>query len=311
MMRTVTKTGGFTAMVAMVTLVAGLAIAAPAVAVDRDGLFPGVVAGIKPLRVPAGVRRIADVAYGLDARQRFDVYLPEGILPPHAPVLVMVHGGAWMIGNKAMPQVVENKAARWVPRGAVLVSVDYRMVPQVGPLEQADDVAHALAEVQRLAPSWGADPARVVLMGHSAGAHLVALLGASPARAQSVGAQPWLGTVVLDSAALNLNGLMRQRHARFYDRVFGKDPALWSAASPIEALTAGAPPMLLVCSTQRADDSCGQSQRFAAQANARGVRASVSAQDLSHLEINATLGLPGLETDAVQAFFDAIAWGVR
>jgi acetyl esterase/lipase len=223
----------------------------------------------------------------------------------------MVHGGAWMIGNKAMPQVVENKAARWVPRGAVLVSVDYRMVPQVGPLEQADDVAHALAEVQRLAPSWGADPARVVLMGHSAGAHLVALLGASPARAQSAGAQPWLGTVVLDSAALNLNGLMRQRHARFYDRVFGKDPALWSAASPIEALTAGAPPMLLVCSTQRADDSCGQSQRFAAQANARGVRASVSAQDLSHLEINATLGLPGSETDAVQAFFDAIAWGVR
>jgi len=298
---------------AMAVLLAGLAFTAASGAAerDRDGLFPGVVAGMKPLRVPGGVRRVADVAYGTDARQRFDVYLPEGALPAHAPVIVMVHGGAWMVGNKAMPQVVENKAARWVTRGAVLVSVNYRLVPQVGPLEQADDVARALAEVQRLAPAWGADPARVVLMGHSAGAHLVALLGASPARAQRAGARPWLGTVVLDSAALNLDALMRQPHARFYDRVFGKDPALWLAASPTEALAAGAPPMLLVCSTQRADGSCTQSQRFAAQANARGVRASVSEQHLSHSEINATLGLPGSETDAVQAFFDAIGLGVR
>ena len=296
-----------------VVLVGGsiAALSTPASARDADGLFPGVAAGIKPLKVPAGVRRIADVAYGPDARQRFDVYLPEAPLPPRAPVIVMVHGGAWMIGNKAMPQVVENKAARWVTRGAVLVSVNYRLVPQVGPIDQADDVARALAKVQALAPSWGADRTRLVLMGHSAGAHLVALLGAAPARAQRAGAGPWLGTVVLDSAALNLSALMRVRHARFYDRVFGQDPVLWQAASPFETLAPGAPPMLLVCSTQRADDSCGQSQRFAAQANARGVRASVSEQDLSHGEINATLGLPGSETDAVQAFFDAIGLGVR
>jgi len=261
--------------------------------------------------VPAGVHRIADVAYGADARQRIDVYLPDAPPATPMPVIVMVHGGAWMVGNKALPQVVENKAARWVTRGAVLVSVGYRLVPQVHPLEQADDVARALAKVQQLAPSWGADPQRVVLMGHSAGAHLVALVTATPTFAQRAGAQPWLGTVVLDSAALNLSALMRVRHARFYDRAFGSDPALWQAASPTDALTAGAPPMLLVCSTQRADDSCRQSQRFAAQANARGVRASVSEQDLSHLQVNDTLGLPGSETDAVQAFFDTIGLGAR
>lgn len=287
------------------------ATAGPAAARERVGLLPGVVAGMKPLHVPAGVRRLADLAYGPDARQRFDVYLPEPAPPARAPVIVMVHGGAWRVGNKAMPQVVENKVARWVTQGAVLVSVGYRLVPQVGPLDQADDVAHALAAVQQLAPSWGADPERVVLMGHSAGAHLVALLGAAPARAQRAGARPWLGTVALDSAALDLPALMRMPHARFYDRVFGADPALWQAASPTDALSAGAPPMLLVCSTQRADGSCAQSRRFAAQANARGVRASVSAQDLSHLQINDTLGLPGAETDAVQAFFDAIGLGAR
>ena len=304
------KTTGF---VATTLLLAGLAIVQPppAAARDREGLLPGVAAGMKPLRVPAGVRRIADIAYGPDARQRFDIYLPEAPLPPHAPLIVMVHGGAWMVGNKALPQVVENKAARWVPRGAVLVSVGYRLVPQVGPLDQADDVAHALAEVQRLAPSWGADPTRIVLMGHSAGAHLVALLGASPTLAQRAGARPWLGTVALDSAALDLSALMRQPHARFYDRVFGTDPARWPAVSPTGLLAAGVPPMLLLCSTQRVDGSCLQAQRFAAQANARGVRASVSEQDLSHLEINARIGLPGPQTDAVQAFFDAVGLGAH
>jgi arylformamidase len=167
-------------------------------------------------------------------------------------------------------------------------------------------VARALAKIQALAPAWGGDPDRVVLMGHSAGAHLVALVSASPVFAQRADARPWLGTVVLDSAALNLQALMRMPHARFYDRVFGSDPALWRTVSPFDALDAsvqGAPPMLLVCSTQRRDRSCAQANAFAARANARGVRASVSEQNLSHAEVNATLGLPGSETDAVDAFF--------
>ncbi|MEP7297324.1 MAG: alpha/beta hydrolase [Burkholderiales bacterium] len=291
------------------TLVATLnASAAPR---DGGGLFPGVAAGMKPLHLPAGVKRIADVPYGDDARQRFDVYQPESPAPQRAPVIVMVHGGAWMVGNKSLPQVVENKVARWVTRGAILVSINYRLVPQVAPLEQADDVARAIAAVQRLAPSWGGDPTRIALMGHSAGAHLVALVTASPSIAKNAGAQPWLGTIVLDSAAIDTVGLMQRRHARFYDRVFGADAALWRAASPTEVVTAAAPPMLLVCSTQRSDGSCGQAQAFAAQALARGARASVLEQDLSHIEVNATLGLPGTETDAVQAFFDTIGLGAH
>lgn len=278
--------------------------AVPADAFD-DGLSrAGIADDQRPLRLPDGVQRLSDIAYGTEARQRFDVYLPAHAR--RAPIIVIVHGGAWMIGNKSLPQVVENKVAHWVTRGAILVSINYRLVPQVHPAEQADDVAHALAKVQALAPAWGGDPDRVVLMGHSAGAHLVALVGASPLRVQRAGARPWLGTVALDSAALNLTGLMHQPHARFYDRAFGTDPAQWPDVSPIDALAAGAPPMLLVCSTQRPDHSCAQSAAFAARANARGVRASVSVQDLSHREVNATLGLPGSETEAVDAFLASI-----
>jgi len=271
-------------------------------------LFSATFSLAAPL-VPEGVRRIADLPYGQDERQRMDIYLPA---PPagstaKAPVIVMVHGGAWMVGNKAMPKVVENKVAFWVrQKGYIFVSVGYRLMPQADPLQQAHDVATALAKAQGLAPSWGGDPAKVILMGHSAGAHLAALLAASPALAREAGAKPWLGTVALDSAALDLERIMQARHMRFYDRVFGADPAYWRSVSPNSVLAPDATPMLLVCSTQRADGSCAQSRDFAAKVTAKGVRANVLPQDLTHEQVNATLGLPGAYTEAVDGFMASL-----
>ncbi|WP_411882315.1 alpha/beta hydrolase [Polaromonas sp. YR568] len=251
--------------------------------------------------LPEGVRRMADLPYGQEERQRMDVYLPAQAAG--APVIVMVHGGAWMVGNKAMPNVVDNKVAWWVrQKGYIFVSVGYRLMPQADPLLQARDVATALARAQGLAASWGGDPAKFILMGHSAGAHLAALLAASPALAREAGAKPWLGTVALDSAALDLERIMNARHMRFYDRVFGADPAYWRSVSPSSVLAPDATPMLLVCSTQRADGSCAQSRDFADRVTAKGGRAGVLPQDLTHEQVNTTLGLPGAYTEAVDAF---------
>jgi len=268
-------------------------------------LFFSATVALAAPALPEGVRRIADLPYGQDARQRMDVYLPAQAL--NAPVIVMVHGGAWMVGNKAMSNVVDNKAAYWVKqKGYILVSVGYRLSPQVDPLLQARDVATALAKAQGLAPSWGGDPGKFILMGHSAGAHLSALLAASPALAREAGAKPWLGTVALDSAALDLERIMQARHMRFYDRVFGADPAYWRSVSPSSVLAPDATPMLLVCSTQRADGSCAQSRDFAAKVTAKGVRANVLPQDLTHEQVNATLGLPGAYTEAVDGFMASL-----
>lgn len=254
-----------------------------------------------------GVRRLADVPYGPDRQQRMDVYLPPNAGTGHAPVLVMVHGGAWMFGNKAAPSVVGLKIEHWVrDRGFILVSVAYRFVPSVDPLQQAQDVARALAVAQASAASWGSDATRFVLMGHSAGAHLVALLSASPTIARQQGARPWLGTVALDSAALDTAALMARRHLPFYDRVFGADPAFWRAVSPTDTLAPGAPPMLLVCSTQRRDGSCAQAQRFAQRIAAAGGRADLLPQDLSHAQIDAELGLPTPYTAAVDDFIRSV-----
>ena len=254
--------------------------------------------------VPAGVQRMADLPYGPDPAQRLDVYRPEGAR--HAPVLVMVHGGAWMFGSKSAAPVVDEKIDHWVrERGFVLVSVGYRLVPQVTVAEQAQDIAHALAAVQAQAPGWGGDPSRVVLMGHSAGAHLVALLSASPALAREGGARPWATTVALDSAALDTEALMQRRHMPMYDRAFGSDPAQWRAVSPMARLAPGGPPLLLVCSSVRRDDPCAQSRRLADAVRAQGGVAQVLPQPLPHGQINSLLGLPGPYTQAVDAFIDA------
>ena len=152
-----------------------------------------------------------NIAYGPDKLQAMDVYLPAE--------LNLAQGGAdhpdgaWRrlaLRRQGNRRRLENKVARWVPKGFIFVSVNYPMVPESDPVEQADDIARALAAVQKAAPGWGGDPARVILMGHSAGAHLVSLLNADPSRAAKLGAKPWLGTVSLDSGALDVPAIMNR-----------------------------------------------------------------------------------------------------
>jgi acetyl esterase/lipase len=156
--------------------------------------------------LPAGTRVVRDVAYGRDPRQRYDVYAPADARG--APVIFMVHGGGWVRGDKGMANMVQSKVARWVPRGFIVISTNYRLVPDVDPVEQARDVARAVAAAQRQAATWGGDRTRFVLMGHSAGAHLVALLSADPTLATAQGAAPWLGTVVLDGGTMDVAAKM-------------------------------------------------------------------------------------------------------
>lgn len=253
----------------------------------------------------AEVTKIADVAYGPASAQKLDVYAPAAA--KGAPVIVMVHGGAWRMGDKARDGVVTAKVGHFVPRGYVFVSIDYRMLPEAGPLAQAEDVARALAFVQSKAASFGGDSRRVVLMGHSAGAHLIALLAAAPEIVTKAGATPAMATIALDSAAYDVPAIMTARHLPLYDRAFGNDPAEWRRVSPIDRLATGrAPaPMLLVCSSRR-DDSCAQARSFAERVGGLGGRAEVLPVAMNHMEINRDLGAGGAHTGAVDAFLASL-----
>lgn len=271
-------------------------------ATGRGGFDDGIGADNGTLlELPPGATLDADIPYGDDPAQRLDVYRPAAGTSA-APVIVFVHGGGWRRGDKAMAQMVANKVPHWLGCGHVVVSINYRMLPDADPVQQAEDVARALAFVQREAAFWGGDAARVALVGHSAGAHLVALLAADASLAAAQGAAPWRATVAMDSAALDIEAVMTRRHYRFYDPVFGTDPVFWRAASPMHRLAAKpASPLLLICSSQR-DDSIDAARAFASKAEHLGGRVELLPVDLTHMELNDQLGTPGPYTDAVDAF---------
>jgi arylformamidase len=249
-------------------------------------------------------RVAGNVAYGTHTRHVFDVYAAPGVRD--APVILMVHGGGWRIGDKTHANSIDGKIAHWVPRGVVFVATNYRLLPDADPREQAEDVARALATVQERVHEWGGDGSRLVLMGHSAGAHLVSLVAAD-AKLRAL-AKPWLATISLDTASLDVLETMRGRHLPLYDRAFGDDAGFWRTASPLAQLDRGAGTFLLVCSTRRSD-ACPQGEAFARKARALGLRAQTLGFDFSHAGINGELGVDAAYTAAVDAFLASIDGG--
>ncbi|MFC5571199.1 alpha/beta hydrolase [Lysobacter yangpyeongensis] len=258
---------------------------------------------VDPADLPGNVKIWRDQAYGSDRAQRFDVYAPRGAT--HAPTLFLVHGGGWKRGDKQAANVVTAKVRHWTAQGYVVISANYRMLPDADPLTQARDVAAAIASAQRDSARWGGDPDRFVLAGHSAGAHLGALLAATPTALAQAHARPLRGALLLDSAALDTEALMARPHPKLYDEAFGPDRSYWRAASPVAQLTAPGVPMLVVCSTQRAN-ACPQAHAFVAKAQRLGRRAQVLEQDLGHGDINAALGEPSAYTAAVDRFLQSL-----
>ena len=249
--------------------------------------------------LPDGVTVERDIAYGSDKKQSFDVYIPKQA--KGAPVIFMVHGGAWRLGDKSNRSVIEHKVARWVPKGFIFISTNYRMLPGTDPVEQAKDVARAIAVAQAKAESWGGDSNEFILMGHSAGAHLVALLATDHELSSTLVKKSWLGTVALDSAAYDVVQIMEKPHFRLYDQAFGSDKQYWKAASPFYALTKKTRPILAVCSARR-DDSTAQARQFANKAASLGVKVTVLEKDFSHREINVFLGQDKAYTAEVESF---------
>ncbi len=252
---------------------------------------------------------LKDIPYGKDIRNTMNVYLPPQ--DKNSPVIFMVHGGAWWTGDKAYKSVVENKVNRWVTRGFIFISANYRLLPKADPLQQAADVARALAVAQNNAPHWGGDASKFVLMGHSAGSHLVAVLSASPSIALDLGAKPWLGSVLIDSGALDVVKIMKRAHFRLYDNAFGSDIAYWKSVSPFHLLKTAQSPFLAICSTKREDDPCSQATEFVKKASSLGMRANVLKVNMSHRDTNIQLGKDLDYTEAVELFLATLDKSIK
>lgn len=163
-----------------------LAVLALAGLAAREYWLLGSLKGPQPFRMLAvlnavvpgdpGARRVAEgVAYGADPRQRLDVYAPAG--PGPHPVVVFLYGGGWAAGSRHDYAFVGEALAG---RGIVAVVADYRLVPQVVFPEFVEDGAGAVRWARANIAKFGGDPARIAVMGHSAGSYNAAMLALDP-----------------------------------------------------------------------------------------------------------------------------------
>lgn len=259
---------------------------------------------------------LKDVAYGSGNLEKLDVFLPKKSANNDlAPMMLMVHGGGWCVGDKGGAVMTQNKVARWVPKGFVFISINYPMINDgKNALAQANYVAKAAAFVQANAQKWGGNSTKLILMGHSAGAHLVSLVNADAQIRQANSLHPILGTVSLDAGAVDVVKQMPNVYpflkAR-YTEAFGTTEAEWITASPFQKLAKtaapyAAAPWLGVCSTKRKDNPCAQATAYAEKSNGLGIKSAVLPESKSHKAINEELGLSGSYTSGVEAFMASL-----
>lgn len=238
---------------------------------------------------------MAEHAYGAHPRQRLDLARPAGV--PRAPILLFVHGGGWSAGDKR--HAAADKA-RWAnANGWAFASANYRLVPQATVEQQAADIAGAIAWLRANAAREGLDPDRIVVMGHSAGAHLAALVGSDPAYLAAAGApiRAVTGIILLDGAGYDIALQMaspRNLVKPIYESAFGNDPARHKALSPANHAAAPNVQNWLILPVSGRRDSLAQSNRLAAGLAAAGSNVSVAPVDgETHASLNRGLGEAG------------------
>jgi acetyl esterase/lipase len=258
------------------------------------GLVAAVAAGcgrvaFMAANVPAvfgAYRRHPNIAYGAGPLHRLDVYVPNTLAVKPAPLVVFWHGGRWSFGDKADYRFV---GAALAELGYVTAVANYRHYPEVKMPGFMDDAARAVLWASAHGGEFGADANRLYLMGHSAGAHLAALVTLDPRYFAAIGKPaPRIAGVIGLSGPYDFLPLLE---ADVQD-MFGP-PQNYPESQPINFVRSDAPPMLLVHGLK--DDTVWpkNSRNLATALSARGVPVTLKLYPkLLHADTVAALSLP-------------------
>jgi acetyl esterase/lipase len=208
------------------------------ISATRDLFVPRA---LRPQAVNARVTR--DLSYGPDSRHRLDVFAPAGA--SNLPVVLFVHGGGFVGGDKGNEgDPFFNNVGAWAVRsGFIGVTMSYRLAPAHAWPAGAQDVDRALAWLRAQIAQHGGDPARIVLMGHSAGAaHVAGCLARH-------GCAP--GSSAPAAAAILVSGIYAldvYPDGYDYQVYYGTDRSLDAGRSTVEALAnLGIPSLFTIC----------------------------------------------------------------
>ena len=224
-------------------VVKGIAALGPTL--DRPMVFKTteLMKGLAPMTPPASVTVASDVAYGDDPLQKIDIYTPAKAR--NLPIAVFVHGGGFVVDDKKNYANVPTYLSQ---HGMVAVNVNYRLAPKVTWPAESQDVGAVVAFLKKNAAHYGADPKRIVLIGHSAGANLIATYVLDK-RIYPKGGPGITGAILISLPASRPSGVRQQDQAYYGDpsvipsRVPG--PFLEKSKMPMMMITAEYDPVML------------------------------------------------------------------
>ncbi|MGA3292897.1 MAG: alpha/beta hydrolase [Candidatus Acidiferrales bacterium] len=186
-----------------------------------------------------------DLAYGPDERHRLDIFRAKGAAKAARPVLVFVHGGGFIGGNKTMPGMpFYDNIGVWAARhGLVGVNMTHRLAPKHPWPAGSEDVSAALSWLWENIGGYGGDPGRIFLMGQSAGGTHVAQLLAQPQFSNP--SRKALAGAILVSGLYDTNTMNKNPMFKAY---FGEDPAVYAERSALPGLCESSTPLLVTLS---------------------------------------------------------------
>jgi len=171
-----------------------------------------------------------------DPLKRLDVYLPENNVM-NAPVLIHFHGGGWIMGDKSRSK---KHGDFYAARGIIFIAVNYRLSPDIQQPAHTEDCAEAVSWVFDNLSDLGGDSGRVFVSGHSAGAHLSALLATDSNYLQRHGFHPkdFAGIFIVNTASFDLlSGNNERPVRRFIKTAFGSNQKALRNDSTIHHIT--------------------------------------------------------------------------
>jgi acetyl esterase/lipase len=247
------------------------------------------------------VKRNIPYAEPAQERQVLDVYSPHNA--KNLPVVFWIHGGGWQTGDKSS---VQAKPQFFMDKGYVFVSTNYRLLPRVDMETIVRDIAKSINWVHDHIAEHGGDPARLFIMGHSAGAQLAALICTDDRylKAEGLSLAIIKGCVPVDGDTYDVPAIIETAETRRrvhglpqaklgHREKFGNDPGKHRDLSAVThvAKDKGIPPFLILHVAEHPDTSA-QAQRLASVLKDASVPVTVfGAKETTHNKINTDLGL--------------------
>ena len=251
----------------------------------------------------AGAKADETIFYGSDQRQQIDIYKPADLVDD-VPLVVHIHGGGWSIGNH---KLVQSKPQHFTNSGYMFASTGYRLLPGSPVEQQAADIGLAIRSLVGQANRIGFDPKSIIVIGHSAGAHLAALVATNPEYAGDA-FSAIKGVVLLDGAGYDIVENLRSAGPQVletYTKVFGTDVARQKSLSPVTHVGGADAPNWLALYVDDRLQSRSQSEAFMAALADAGAKATATAiSNTDHGRMNREIGTPAgaQQTAAIDAF---------